>query len=258
MYKNEKLLLTQLLNLKNKYNILGIKAEFEAEGSSFRDLVRLRRVTNIAGVNLFLKIGGVEAARDFKDAIELGVDGVIAPMVETKFASEKFFEMYEKIIGTDDLRVTLNVESKSGIENIDQIIENANGRCYSINIGRTDLSASYFDKKIKPDERFIFEILDEACKKITDAGLRFTIGGSISLNTISILNEFYPSILNQCESLETRKVVIPASSFVGGSTEVLKEALIWEKIYILSKKDFSDLSINAEISRLTELERRAQ
>lgn len=258
MYKNEKLLLNQLLKLKDKYNILGIKAEFEAEGSSFRDLVRLRRITNIAGVKLFLKIGGVEAVRDFKDAIELGVDGVIAPMVETKFASEKFFEMYQKIYGSNDLRSTLNIESKVGIENLDEIIQNAKDKCYSINIGRTDLSTSFLDKKIKPDDDFIFRILEAACEKITLAGIKFTIGGSISTNTISVLNESYPDILNKTESLETRKVIIPTDAFINGNAEVLKESLIWEKIYILSKKDFSDLSINAEISRLTELEKRAR
>ena len=36
----------QLKRLNNEYGLCGIKAEFEAEGSSFRDLVRLRRITD--------------------------------------------------------------------------------------------------------------------------------------------------------------------------------------------------------------------
>ena len=46
-----------------------MKAEFEAEGSSFRDLIRLRVLTARKNVPYT------------KDAMELGVDGLIAPMV---------------------------------------------------------------------------------------------------------------------------------------------------------------------------------
>ena len=36
----------------------------------------------------------------------------------------------------------------------------------------------------------------------------------------------------------------------------LNEVLKFEELYILSKKDFSDVQISSEISRLTELKRR--
>ena len=77
MYSLEKKLYEQLCFLRDVYDLQGIKAEFEAEGSSFRDLMRLRRLTSKVGVKLYLKIGGVEAIRDIKDAIEIDVDGLI-------------------------------------------------------------------------------------------------------------------------------------------------------------------------------------
>ena len=43
MFGFEQQIFDQLIRLKEKYNLKGVKAEFEAEGSSFRDLVRLRR-----------------------------------------------------------------------------------------------------------------------------------------------------------------------------------------------------------------------
>ncbi|ENF1157127.1 hypothetical protein ABQH31_000776 [Campylobacter coli] len=60
MYKMENRLYDQLCKLRDEYGLHGVKAEFEAEGSSFRDLMRLRRLTSKAGVKLFLKIAGVE------------------------------------------------------------------------------------------------------------------------------------------------------------------------------------------------------
>ena len=42
IFELEKNLENQLILLKKKFGLCAIKAEFEAEGSSFRDLVRLR------------------------------------------------------------------------------------------------------------------------------------------------------------------------------------------------------------------------
>ena len=41
MFGFEQHIFDQLIQLKEKYDLVGVKAEFEAEGSSFKDLVRL-------------------------------------------------------------------------------------------------------------------------------------------------------------------------------------------------------------------------
>jgi hypothetical protein len=62
----EQKLADQLTLLKKEFDLCAVKAEFEAEGSSFRDLLRLRRLTVQQNIPLYLKIGGVEALRDLK------------------------------------------------------------------------------------------------------------------------------------------------------------------------------------------------
>ena len=69
--------------LKRRYKLAGIKAEFEAEGSSVMDIARLKILTESINTKLHVKIGGVEAKNDIYECISLGVDGIIAPMVET-------------------------------------------------------------------------------------------------------------------------------------------------------------------------------
>ena len=54
--KLEKKLEASLVRLKNKFGLYAIKAEFEAEGASFRDLVRLRRLTARHNILLFISI----------------------------------------------------------------------------------------------------------------------------------------------------------------------------------------------------------
>ncbi|WP_201523472.1 aldolase/citrate lyase family protein [Aliarcobacter butzleri] len=255
MYKLENDVYQQLCKLRDEYNLQGIKAEFEAEGSSFRDLMRLRRLTSKAGVKLYLKIGGVEAVRDIKDALEIDVDGLIAPMVESKFGAKKFHDSLQKVYGEHKVHTTLNLETKNAMDQLDEILEFANGKFDNVTIGRSDLTASYFEKDIKPDTDFTFELLQNIGQKVKNANLTFTVGGSVSAKTIDKINRQYSDLKEIIYKLETRKVILPTVSFVE-KENAIKEALKFEELYILSKKEFSDVQIGSEIARLTELKRR--
>lgn len=255
MYGIEKKLFEQLCKLRDEYDLKGIKAEFEAEGSSFRDLMRLRRLTSKANVPLYLKIGGVEAVRDIKDALEIDVDGLIAPMVESKFGAKKFADSVSAIYGEHNIHKTLNLETKNAIDQVDEILEYSNGKFDNITIGRTDLTGSYFDHSIVPDSDFTLDLIENIGKKTKNANLTFTVGGGVSLNTIKKINSKYPFLANIIYKLETRKVILPTSSFLH-KENAIKEALKFEELYILSKKEFSDIQIGSEIARLTELKRR--
>ncbi|WP_164469280.1 aldolase/citrate lyase family protein [Aliarcobacter cryaerophilus] len=255
MYSLEKKLYEQLVYLKDNYDLQGIKAEFEAEGSSFRDLIRLRRVTLKAGIKLYLKIGGVEAIRDIKDALEIGVDGLIAPMVESKFGAKKFFDSVNSIYKEHKIYTTLNLETKNSMEQIDEIIEYAQGKFDNITIGRSDLAASYFDKDIKPDSDFTFELLENIGEKVKNVGLTFTVGGNTSSKTIEKINQNYPKLKELIYKLETRKVILSTKTFLD-KENAIKEALKFEELYILSKKEFSDIQIASDLLRLNELKKR--
>ena len=153
MFGLEQKLFDQLVRLKEEYGLQGIKAEFEAEGSSFRDLVRLRRITNKLNVPLYLKIGGVEALRDVKDSLEIGVDGLIAPMVESAFGLKKYIEGVASVYKDTDVHLSINIETQQAVAHLEEILELGKGYVDNITIGRTDLSFSYFDPKVNPDSK---------------------------------------------------------------------------------------------------------
>ncbi|MGC8765658.1 MAG: aldolase/citrate lyase family protein [Brevinematia bacterium] len=254
MFGIEKQLFEQLLILKDVYHIEGVKAEFEAEGSTFNDLVRLRRLTEKAGVKLFLKIGGVEAVRDIKDSLELGVDGLIAPMVETAFGLKKFLSAYKSIYKDHRIKLSINIETRNAIEELDEILEYAKNEIDNITMGRTDLSASYMDKNIKPDSDFIMGLIEEVGKKCYLNGFSFTVGGSISTTTIGKFKE-NPALCEYINSIETRKVVMSKKQMLF-KDDALEEALRFEELYILSKKEISNVMVENELARLEKLEER--
>ena len=255
MYKSEALLFDQLKVLKNVYNIQGIKAEFEAEGSSYRDVNRLQRLCGKLGVPVHLKIGGVEAVRDIKDAIELGVSGLIAPMVESEFAAKKFLDAIKKYQLDSSIHKSLNIETSSGVKNIKKIIKISSGIINNITIGRSDLTASFFKRNLKPDSDFIFKIIEGVAPFAIDNGMSVTIGGSVTQETIKMITENHTPLIDMISHIETRKVMFNTADIIDNGKSI-ENALKFEEIYILSKKDFSDMKINAEISRLPELSRR--
>lgn len=158
---------------------------------------------------------------------------------------KKFYDSLRKVYGEHKIHTTLNLETKNAM---DEILEFANGKFDNVTIGRSDLTASYFDKEIKPDSEFTFELLQNIGQKVKNANLTFTVGGSVSAKINTDLKEII-------YKLETRKVILPTISFVE-KENAIKEALKFEELYILSKKEFSDVQIGSEIARLTELKRR--
>lgn len=255
MFGIEKEIFEQILYLKENFLLEAVKAEFEAEGSSYSDLVRLRRLTAQAGIKLYLKIGGVEALRDIKDSLELGVDGLIAPMVESRFGLLKFTDAYKSIYGKHRIKLSINIETKNAVGQLEEIMLQGRGDIDNVTLGRTDLSASFMDKEIKPDSRFITDLIGYVGKRSKLEGYTFTVGGSISARTIEELSG-NPAVAANINCIETRKIVLQRDVMLR-SANALNEALRFEELYILSKKEISDLMIKPEIARLSKLSDRA-
>ncbi len=257
MFGLEKKIHAQLSLLKDKFDLQGIKAEFEAEGSSFRDLVRLRRLTDKLDLKLILKIGGVEAVRDLKDSLEAGVDGLIAPMVESAFGLKKFLDAYQSIYKSNRIYKSINIETRAGVENLDEILALAKGEIDNITVGRTDLSASYFDEEVHPDSEFIFKLIADLGEKIKPTGLTMTVGGSLSVRSLEYMNGHGSDWINNIYRLETRKTIFPTQTMLNDK-DCLLAAFRFEELYILSKKEINDLFLESETARLARLQTRTK
>jgi len=245
-------LVKNLSFLKKNFKLYSIKAEFEAEGSSIYDIARLKILTNKIGTKLKVKIGGVEAVNDVYNCISLNVDGLIAPMVETEFALQKFIETIDNLNLKKRPELSINIETITGYKNLDKIIKRAKGKISNITIGRSDFSKSYFDKNIKQNSRIITQVILDISKRLKKTDIKLTVGGGIDKKTILNYNKI--KIWKYVDKIETRKIILPAKSML--KSNAIEHCLNFEKNYIINKKEIYDLKIKSEIDRLTNLNTR--
>src|SRR3989344_7602665 len=109
-----------LKDLKKHYSVVAIKAEFEAEGSRLNELMRLKDISEKAGLGIVLKLGGAEAVTDLFEAQMLGVEGIVAPMIESSYALKKYLGIVEGHLSLDerkDLLIVAMIETIQGYKN---------------------------------------------------------------------------------------------------------------------------------------------
>jgi hypothetical protein len=160
----------------------GIKLSTEDQGVSFEfiDIVN-NRIINGA-VPLHVKIGGPDARNDIRKCLEIGAQGIIAPMVESPFGVHKFVTAVEAIAGENiakQLFLSINLESLSAYEKIDEILATKEiSEIDEIVIGTSDLAKSVGKSKSDP---FVLDIVEKMCIKSKKVGKIVRVGGLMSV-----------------------------------------------------------------------------
>ena len=85
-----------ILKKLKKKGAIAIKQSFEDEGASFEEIKIMRKITKKVNLKQNIKIGGCEAKNDINFCSKLKVDGIVAPMVESRYALDKFFQSIPK------------------------------------------------------------------------------------------------------------------------------------------------------------------
>lgn len=244
-----------LKELKNEYGVLAVKAEFEAEGSRTDELVKLNEIVFRADMDLFIKIGGCEAVRDLDQCRLLGASGIMAPMIETPFAMQKFVGAANKVYNKDEkIEWIINAETKTCRENFEEICAVGNGFLNTISIGRVDLSSSMGLSRDGINSEEIYNACEYFSGVARKHGLKVGFGGGISFDSIPFITKMH----NLADKFETRKVVFAMDDNEQRLKKGILLAMEFETMYLKNKCDFYDRMANEDRERLIMLEERVK
>ena len=258
MNSNEAKLVKILVDLKDNYGVFGIKAEFEAEGTRLEECVRLKDIVSAAGLTLTLKIGGCEAIRDMYDARIIGVDKIVAPMIETSFALKKFVESFFKVFSEDErrhIKFAINIETQTSYKLIDDILNSESASLIdAIVVGRNDMSYSLGLTRTGTNSDEVMRVSTEVIKKAKAKGLICGIGGGVGAISIPLFEKNMSGFLDY---YETRKVMFDFSKalMTDYETGILK-ALNFEILWLKNKRDFYKTIYEEDLQRIEVLESR--
>jgi 4-hydroxy-2-oxoheptanedioate aldolase len=254
----ERTMIETLQDLRANHHVVGIKAEFEAEGTRLEEALRLKEVCMAAGLGLTIKIGGCEALRDMYECRVIGVERVVAPMVESAYALEKFLDASKLAFPADERQqivFAVNVETAVACKAFDEMlslpmISQLNG----VVLGRSDLSCSMHLTRDDINSPQVFELARDVLVKAKTRSLETAIGGGVSAHSLPFFRNLPPGCLDR---YETRKVIFACPEATGPNAEkgILK-AVGFELLWLKNKRDYYKMISEEDLIRISTLESR--
>lgn len=200
-------LLDSLKTLKSIYNVEGIKQSFEDEGVMLEDVMLMSRLTSFCKLYLNVKIGGCEAKTDIYNCNTMYVDGIVAPVIESEFALQKFVEA----AFDSKTNLYINIESNQAVDNIETILGSPSAKLLKgIIVGRSDLAKSYGLTKQEVDSDFIYSKVIRVCQVAKSKNLKVGMGGNLTAASSDFVKGLYSNDL--LDYIETRNVIISVNS----------------------------------------------
>jgi len=260
MNKTELKMVTHLKDLRDRYGVMGVKAEFEAEGTRTEELIRLKEICLASDVTLTLKIGGCEAIRDMYDARAIGVEFLVAPMVETAFALQKYLRAIDTAFPKDEQAAVgflINVETQRAVENFPEMlaipeIDMLNG----VVVGRVDLTGSMGLDRKSVNSSQIFTMAEDVFKRAKERNMECVLGGAISQESLPFLSRFKEGLV---ERYETRKICFSCADALSGNPEEgIRRAVEFELLWLQNKRNYYRSTSDEDSKRIEMLEERCK
>jgi len=247
-----------LKDLVENHGVLGIKTSFEDEGASLFEVLRLKELCNQAGTKILLKIAGAEAKRDLEDSMVIGVKGIVAPMIESPFALDKFVKSAKAILPPDifsNVQLGVNIETITAFKNFDEMIK-ADGfhELYHITLGRVDFVSSMGKDRSYVNSEEVLSIATDLFSKTRENEKKVYLGGAITNSSSDFLKTLFKKGL--LDKFETRYVMYDPVVALQHLDDSLINGQKLELCILNYRREFYLQQANKEISRINMIDAR--
>jgi len=258
MNSAERRMVDVLKDLRDSHHVVGVKAEFEAEGTRMEEAYRLKEVVSKADLDLTIKIGGCEALKDLYEARVIGVSRIVAPMIESEYALRKYLTAARLAFPEDerkDVAFLINIETTMGYERFDAMLALPElGELSGIVLGRVDMTGSLGMNRDDINHPRIQDLARSLFERSRLHGLECVIGGGVAAESLPFFRSLGPALLDH---YETRKVIFQCPDALGDDAErgILK-AVGFELMWLKSKRDFYGMIFQEDRVRIDMLQSR--
>ncbi len=194
--------LKSILNKLKEQGAVGIKISFEDEGALLNEMMTMRYLTASVGLELSIKIGGCEAKKDITDCINLCCDSIVSPMIESKFALDKFINSIRKYEYSG--KKGFNLETINAYDNLDELQDLFNYIDF-VTVGRIDFVGSLNKNREYVNSDEIYKIVEHIFNVVRKYNKKCYLGGGISIDSQEFIEKL--KTLKIIDNYETRYVI---------------------------------------------------
>jgi 2-keto-3-deoxy-L-rhamnonate aldolase RhmA len=240
-----------LLKLK-EMGCCGIKVSFEDEGALYNEIITMRNLTTAVDLELSVKIGGCEAKRDINDCMDLNCDTIVAPMVESKFALNKFFKSLDSY--NYNKKKGFNLETIQSYNNLEEL-SSLFSLIDFVTVGRVDFVGSLDKDRDFVDSPEMYEMVEKVFIKARENNTMCYMGGAVSINSKDFIEKLIEK--NLLDKFETRYIIYDVHSL---DIKDLDKLLYWGNVFEVEWLKFIHarymLHANKDVKRIKMIEDR--
>jgi hypothetical protein len=182
--------LTRMLKeLVSDYGLLALKAGTEWEDMDYGEIEYLYTLGQ-KEIPIIVKIAGAEARTDLRQLREIGVNGILGPMIESGYALEKFVVTTQQVYEGSGInpQLAINLETIQGYQKLNEIMGNPYFKQVDlIVIGRLDLSLSMHINGCDHPE--VTAVVEDLARRVRSLGKHVSIGGFVNPNSADSLRK---------------------------------------------------------------------